>query len=121
MIVTENPKRGTWTLSVWYGDVQIFDLGVTTVRARFEFNKPDDWDTKNIYAVFLDKNGDLRAFPAKYYAATGELVFDSNLVGEFVIVNFDYKGELYSRDFYDELAKLDEVKHLVDLHSGKAE
>ena len=65
VIVTDNPKRGTWTLSVWYGDTQIFDLGVTTVRARFKFDKPDDWDTKNIYVVFIDKDGkSLKAFPA---------------------------------------------------------
>ena len=121
VIVTENPRRGTWTLSVWYGDTQIFDLGVTTVRARFKFDKPDEWDTKNIYVVFIDKDGkSLKAFPATYNTVTGELVFDSSLVGEFVVVQFDYQGELYSKGFYDELAKLDAVKHLVDLHSGKA-
>ena len=120
VIVTENPKRGTWTLSVWYGDTQIFDLGMTTVRARFKFDKPDDWDTENIYVVFIDKDGkSLKAFPAKYDKVTEELVFDSSLVGEFVVVQYDYQGELYSKGFYDELAKLDEVRHLVDLHSGK--
>ena len=120
VIVTENPKRGTWTLSVWYGDTQIFDLGITTVRARFKFDKPNDWDTKNIYVVFIDKDGkSLKAFPAKYDAITEELVFDSSLVGEFVVVQFDYQGELYSKGFYDELAKLDAVRHLVDLHNGK--
>ena len=120
VIVTENPKRGTWTLSVWYGDTQIFDLGVTTVRARFKFDKPEEWDTKNIYVVFIDKDGkSLKAFPATYDTVTGELVFDSSLVGEFVVVQFDYQGELYSKGFYDELAKQDAVKHLVDLHKGK--
>ena len=120
MVVTENPERGTWTLSVYAGDVRITDLGVATVRARFKFNLPNGWDGKNIYVVFLDKNGNLRAIPAAYNAVTGELVFDSNLVGEYVVVTFNYKGELYSKDFYTELEKLDAVKHLIDLHSGKA-
>ena len=120
VVVTENPERGTWTLSVYAGDVRITDLGVATVRARFKFNLPNGWDGKNIYVVFLDKNGNLRAIPAAYNAVTGELVFDSNLVGEYVVVTFNYKGELYSKDFYTELEKLDAVKHLIDLHSGKA-
>ena len=120
VVVRENPERGTWTLSVYVGDVRITDLGVATVRVRFKFDLPDGWDGKNIYVVFLDKNGSLRAIPASYNAVTGELVFDSSLVGEFVVVTFDYHGELYSKDFYNELAKLDAVKHLIDLHSGKA-
>ena len=120
VVVTENPERGTWTLSVYVGDVPITDLGVATVRVRFKFDLPDGWNGKNIYVVFLDKNGNLRAIPATYNAVTGELVFDSSLVGEFVVVTFDYQGELYSKDFYTELAKLDAVKHLIDLHSGKA-
>ena len=120
VVVTENPERGTWTLSVYAGDVRITDLGVATVRARFKFNLPNGWDGKNIYVVFMDKNGNLRAIPAAYNAVTGELVFDSNLVGEFVVVTLNYKGELYSKDFYTELEKLDAVKHLIDLHSGKA-
>ena len=119
LIVTENPELGTWTLSVYAGDVRITDLGVATVRVHFGFDLPDGWNGKNIYVVFLDKNGNLRAIPAAYNAVTGELIFDSNLVGEFVVVTFDYKGELYSKDFYNELAKLDAVKHLLDLHSGK--
>ena len=120
VVVTENPERGTWTLSVYAGDVRITDLGVATVRARFKYNLPDGWDGKNIYVVFLDKNGNLRAIPAAYNAVTGELAFDSNLVGEFVVVTFNYKGELYSKNFYTELEKLDAVKHLINLHSGKA-
>ena len=119
VIVTENPRRGTWTLSVWYGDTQIFDLGTTTVRARFDFDLPDDWDGQHIYVVFLDKQNNLRAIPAVYNPVTGELVFDSNLVGEFVVVRFEYQGELYSKDFYNELARLEQVKHLVELLTGK--
>ena len=105
---------------IYAGDVRITDLGVATVRARFKYNLPDGWDGKNIYVVFLDKNGNLRAIPAAYNAVTGELAFDSNLVGEFVVVTFNYKGELYSKNFYRELEKLDAVKHLINLHSGKA-
>ena len=120
VVVTENPERGTWTLSVYAGNVRITDLGVATVRVRFKFDLPNVWDGKNIYVVFLDKNGSLRAIPAACNAVTGELVFDSSLVGEFVVVTFDYQGELYSKDFYNELAKLDAVKHLIELHSGKA-
>ena len=119
VIVTENRLRGTWTLSVWYGDTQIFDLGTATVRARFGFNLPDDWDGKDIYAVFLDKQNNLRAIPATYNPVTRELSFDSSLVGEFVVVRFAYSGELYSRDFYDQLAELDAVRHLVELNQGK--
>ena len=120
VVVTENPERGTWTLSVYAGDVRITDLGVATVRARFKFNLPNGWDGKNIYVVFLDKNGNLRAIPAAYNAVTGELVFDSNLVGEFVVVTFNYKGELYSKNFYTELEKLDAVKVQNDASSKAA-
>ena len=106
-------------MSVWYGDTQIFDLGTATVRARFGFNLPDDWDGKDIYAVFLDKQNNLRAIPATYNPVTRELFFDSSLVGEFVVVRFAYSGELYSRDFYNELSQLDAVRHLVELNQGK--
>lgn len=117
VVVTENPDRGTWTLSVYDGDTPITNLGTATVRARFDFHLPDGWDGQNIYVVFVTKDGSLRAIPAVYDALSGQLVFDSSLVGEFVVVNFEYNGELYSADFYQKLAKLDAVKHLLALHN----
>ena len=67
---------------------------------------------KPLYVVFRDETGALVAFEAHYDAATGELVFYTDMAGVFVIVDFDFDGDLFSEEFYAALAALDAVKSL---------
>ena len=71
---------------------------------------PADWDSECIYVVFLTVDGSLKAIPAVFNPVTGTLVFDSSLVGDFVVVCFDFDGEPFSEAFYKQLAELDTLK-----------
>jgi len=112
VVVTENISAGTWTLSVYIDDLPVRDLGGVPVKVRMNFVLPEGWDSQAIYVVFRNADGSLTAIPAVYNPVTGTLVFDSALVGDFVVVCFDYDGEPFSEGFYAALSELEEVKRL---------
>ena len=82
------------------------------VTARMEYTLPADMEGMPLFAVFRDVTGELTAFEARYDPATGTLRFASDVSGRFVVVAFDYDGELFSEAFYEALAALDAVKAL---------
>ena len=65
-----------------------------------------------LYVVFLDRNGKPQAFAAHYDKESKELVFETELLGKFTVVAFDFSGKEFSPEFYTALAKLEEVKKL---------
>ena len=57
-------------------------------------------------------NGELHAFRATWDQATGRLVFDSDMLGDFAVVCTDYKDELYTDEFYAFLETFASVRSL---------
>ena len=108
-------------LSVTRADVPVTDLAGTTVTATFPFAVPESWGDPaeiaddSLFAVFADENGKLTAYQAQYDPATGEVTFETDQIGEFVIIRFAYEEELFTEDFYSALAELKEVKYFLDV------
>ena len=69
-------------------------------------------ETRPLYAVFLDGQGNLTAFAAEYDAEASTLSFRSDMAGKFVIVAFEFDGEPFTEAFYKALAGLDAVRAL---------
>lgn len=107
-----------WQLAVTNAGVPVTDLKGTPVRVAVQFAVPKDWGTPtpeeiagySLYAVFADEEGRLTAYAAQYDPATGEVVFDAEQTGDFVIVRFEYEKELFTEEFYKALAEVEEVK-----------
>ena len=60
--------------------------------------------------VFRDDDGKLHAIRASYSRLKGELRFEADMLGRFVIVAFDYDGEEFSDAFYEALAQQKELQ-----------
>ena len=60
-----------------------------------------------------DVRHDALGLLAAYDEETGKLTFETPQVGEFIITAFEFDGEEFSPDFYDELEKTDEVKQFI--------
>jgi hypothetical protein len=82
----------------------------------FPFTVPESWGDPakiangSLYAVFTDENGKLTAYSAEYDPETGEVSFESEQTGDFVIVRFAYEDEPFTEDFYRALAELEEIQ-----------
>ena len=112
VVVTE--KDGYYELAVFSAAGQIFTLGVGTVTVRMTWQAPADAQG-DVYAVFCNADGSLRAIPGRYDPQTGALRFDSPLVGDFVVVCFAFDGEPFTPAFYEALGQLDAVRRLQGL------
>ena len=77
-----------------------------------DYKYPAEAEGKSLYVVFRTADGSLKAFAARYDKAGGKLVFETDLLGEFVVVVFDYEGEAFTAAFYEALAKLAVVQKL---------
>ena len=82
-----------------------------TVRVRFDYPAPAA--AGQLFAVFRNADGSLTAYAARYDAISGQIVFESGLLGEFAVVCMDYKGELYTDEFYAFLETFASVKALA--------
>ena len=82
------------------------------VQIRLPFLPAPELLGKPLYVVFRDSEGNLRAFAASYDAASGELVFETELLGEFVLIAMEEPVQAFSPEFYAALAELEEVKKL---------
>jgi hypothetical protein len=82
----------------------------------FPFTVPETWRDPakiangSLYAVFTDENGKLTAYSAEYDPETGEITFDAEQTGDFIIVKFAYSDEPFTEDFYRALAELEEIR-----------
>ena len=83
--------------------------GSVTVR----FSCPAPQTGGMIFAVFRAEDGSLKAFRARYDRISGQLVFQTDLLGDFAVVCIDYDGELYSDEFYALLESFDSVRSLL--------
>ena len=82
--------------------------GSVTVR----FSCPAPQTGGMIFAVFRAEDGSLKVFRARYDRISGQLVFQTDLLGDFAVVCIDYDGELYSEEFYALLESFDSVRSL---------
>lgn len=114
-----------WQLSITDDGTPVTDLSGVPVKVTFPFSVPEDWgdpaeiDKDSIYAVFADEN-ELSAYKAEYDPETGEVSFEAEQTGEFVIIQFKYEDEPFTEDFYKALVELKEVKDFLALYEAHA-
>ncbi len=102
-VVTALPGKGqkAYRLAVYDAAGRRVNLPMgASVRARMRFELPADWKADSIFAVFRLPDESLKAVKAQYDAATGTLSFVTDTAGEFTLVNFEYRGTLYTPQFY---------------------
>ncbi len=79
---------------------EIPTLGGQTVRAQMRFVLPAEWKAEEIFVVFRLADGSLKAFRAVYDPIRGILSFETDILGEFILVDFAYDGEPFTEEFY---------------------
>ncbi len=89
-----------------------FSETADSIQVRMPFTLTTEMTGHKLYVVFLDRNGKPQAFAAHYDKESKELVFETELLGKFTVVTFDFPGEEFSAEFYATLAELEEVIHL---------
>lgn len=93
------------------GEKTLRDLGGrVSVSMRYEL--PPQNTGKALYAVFRNADGTITAARARYSDLNGELRFEADRLGTFVIVAFDFDGEEFSDAFYAALEDLPELQDL---------
>ncbi len=93
------------------GEKTLRDLGGrVSVSMRYELPPQDTG--KALYAVFRNADGTITAARARYSGLNGELRFEADRLGTFVIVAFDFDGEEFSDAFYAALEDLLERQSL---------
>jgi len=107
-----------WQLGITDGRASVTDLSGAPVKVAFPFTIPESWgdpaeiDNDSLYAVFADEN-ELSAYEAEYDPETGEVSFETEQTGYFVIVQFKYPDKPFTEDFYKSLAELKEIKDFL--------
>ena len=71
---------------------------------------PAKIDNDSLYAVFADESGNLTAYSAEYDPEAGEVSFETEQTGDFVIAKFEYEDKPFTEDFYRKLADLEEIR-----------
>lgn len=100
-----------YTLCAAEGEKTLRDLGGrVSVSMRYEL--PPQNTGKALYAVFRNADGTITAARARYSGLKGELSFETDRLGAFVIVAFDFDGEEFSDAFYAALEDLPELQDL---------
>ena len=105
-----------YKLAVTNTGVPVTDLRGNPVKAAFPFTVPESWGDPakiaydSLYAVFADEDENLTAYSAEYDPEAGEVSFESEQTGDFVIVQFAYEDEPFTEDFYRALADLEEIR-----------
>ncbi len=108
LVVTD--KEICYNLAAYYDGEQIFSLN-GKVTVRFDYPAPETEGP--FFVVFRNGNGSLTAFAARYDRLAGQLVFNGDKLGDFVVVCPDgFDGELFSEEFYAFLETIDSVKAL---------
>lgn len=110
-----------YQLDVTNAGIPVTDLKGNPVKVTFPFTVPESWGdpekitNDSLYAVFADENDNLTAYSAEYDSETGEISFESEQTGDFVIVQFAYEDEPFTDDFYHALADLEEIQLFLSL------
>ena len=113
----ENAEKSPYySLSVYINGAQVSKLSAP-VKVGMDYVLPEEFRDKPLYAVFANEDetsGEkLTAVSTVYDEEAGKLTFETPQVGEFIIVAFEFDGEEFSPEFYDELEKTDEAKLFI--------
>ena len=101
-----------YVLCALEGEKTLRDLGGrVSVSIPYELSPQDAG--KALYAVFRNADGTVTAARARYSGLNGELSFEADRLGTFVIVAFDFDGEAFSDAFYAALEDLLGRQHLI--------
>ena len=114
--VLNDGKAPYYSLSAYINGAQTNELSAP-VKVEMDCELPEEFRGKPVYAVFanVDKASDetLTAVSAAYDEEAGKLTFETSQLGEFIVVAFEFDGEEFSPEFYDELEKTDEAKLFI--------
>lgn len=106
-----------YNLTAYINGAQISELN-GSVEVVMYYVLPEELKDKPLYAVFAneDEASDevLKAVRAEYSEEDGTITFETSQLGEFVITAFEFDGEEFSPEFYDELGKTEIVKLFVE-------
>ena len=90
LIWTEKEKtEGVYLLRASYGDRELYGLS-TRVEVRMDYTPEAEQEGKPLYVVFQMPDRSLQAYAAQYDAIQKKLVFETELLGEFVVIAFDF-------------------------------
>ena len=94
--------------------VTVCDQLVTKLNEKItvRFSCPAPKTNRQIFAVFRDGDGNLKALKARYDIIKEQLVFETDMLGDFAVVCIDFNGDLDSEEFYKYLERFDSVKAL---------
>ncbi len=101
-----------YVLCALEGEKTLRDLG-GRVSVSMPYELPPQDAGKALYAVFRNADGTVTAARARYSGMNGELSFEADRLGTFVIVAFDFDGEAFSDAFYAALEDLLGRQHLI--------
>ncbi|MBR0374258.1 MAG: hypothetical protein IJH91_07010 [Mogibacterium sp.] len=133
--IEETEETGAYyVLTVLLGETVLEVLDGYDVIVEMAFELPEEWKAKPVYAVFrttlpegyaassedgpdLAENADeeITVIPAVYDEETGLLTFEAQETGAFVIVCFEYDGEVNTPEFFAAIKQLDDVRTLLAL------
>ena len=95
-----------YRLRVFRGEEEVTALRAPVI-VRMAWTMPESFqEDAPVYAVFRNPDGSLYAVRARWDKDRNELVFDSDRVGDFVVVVFPWDGEPFTEAFYKALAKV---------------
>ena len=94
--------------------VTVCDQLVTKLNEKItvRFSCPAPKSNRQIFAVFRDGDGNLKAFKARYDIIKDQLVFETDMLGDFAVVCIDFNSDIDSEEFYKYLERFDSVKAL---------
>ncbi|MCR4607124.1 MAG: hypothetical protein K5771_05325 [Oscillospiraceae bacterium] len=94
--------------------VTVCDQLVTKLNEKItvRFSCPAPKSNRQIFAVFRDGDGNLKAFKARYDIIKEQLVFETDMLGDFAVVCIDFNSDIDSEEFYKYLERFDSVKAL---------
>ena len=94
--------------------VTVCDQLVTKLNEKItvRFSCPAPKSNRQIFAVFRDEDGNLKAFKARYDIIKEQLVFETDMLGDFAVVCIDFNSDIDSEEFYKYLERFDSVKAL---------
>ena len=97
------------------------------MKVVIPFTLPESWGDPadiaegTLYAVFANESGELTAYSAQYDQQTGEISFETEQTGDFVIVQFDSEEEEFSDAFYSALEQQEDIKLFLEVLKEKEE
>ena len=110
--VEENRIENVFSLIVETSEGTQLRTLETKIAVTMKYSMPAAQRGKKLYVVFRNADGTYEAIKAEYDPEAGELKFETDRTGKFVIVGLDFDGTEFSPAFYKALALLDEIKNL---------